>query len=143
LKVKGSFAKLMAPGLRQAFHKAVFVKGPPFHIYPGAVIPVDTIDAFFFVDANGVYSVIKPLPPGVPLDEDIIDSLLQHWKWMEEAKSRLNERISNPKSGSYTTIMHESFTSLCEDFSNKIERHYMEALWRQIKRKKDQSFSGT
>lgn len=101
------FTKLMNPGLR---------------LYPGAFItvPDDILDAIQYI--TGAVEMSKPLPPGVPLDEDIFDAIL--WHLHEVHSHQGNELIVS------MTI-------------NAIEQIQMEALWRQIKRKKEQACSGT
>lgn len=93
---------------------------PPLRFYPGAVIPVDDIDEFFCIDADGVQT-IRPLPPGVPLNVDIFDAILKHIWW-------------------YKT---EETYAVCQIVESTLEKLYMEALWRQIKKKKEQACSVT
>ena len=113
----------MAPGLRQAFQKAFFAKTHPFKIYPGAVISVGyhydiLITDDMVADANATKTT-KPLPPGVPLDEDIFDGILKHLWWYQG----------------------EQAYAVYQIVESSIDKLYMEALWRQIKRKKEQACS--
>src|ERR1700674_4632971 len=57
--------------------KSAWIIGKPQRIYPGAMIPVVNIDEFVCLDADGVQTIV-PLPPGVPLDEDIFEGILWH-----------------------------------------------------------------
>ena len=121
----------MAPGLRQAFQKAVFAKGPPFHIYPGAVIPVTDQESLDLLEYMKSFGEPRVLPPGVPLDEDIVAAILQHWHWLESFKQQVLDETAE-----YTVVEQVS-----THFGKQLEILYMEALWRQIKRKKEQACS--
>ena len=125
--IRGSFAQLMAPGLRDSFMKNF--KFPPFSksvkIYPGAVVPVETSNAVYWFRNDGVYHLVsdKPLPPGIPLDEDIFDSILQHLVWIRDAKKY-----------AVSVASRTYYRKLVFDLENRIDHHYMEALWRQIQK---------
>lgn len=68
----------------------------------------------------------KPLPPGVPLDEDITNSILQHWLWYEEFKQQVVDE---------TAELHvvENFAI---HFSQQLDVLYMEATWRMLQKKR-------
>ena len=102
------FTKLMNPGLR---------------IYPGAFIPVGGHYDILIMD-DVVTDQAKPLPPGVPLDEDIANAIFQTLSWYSEWKEL------------------ESYESINDVWIRNIEVSYMEAVYRWIKQKKDQSCLG-
>jgi hypothetical protein len=91
-----------------------FLSQPPRKIYPGSIIDVSDISEFFCIDADGVQTV-KPLPPGVPLDEDIFDGILWH----------LHKLHIHPN--------NELVVSMA---LNAIDTLQMEALWRRINKDK-------
>jgi hypothetical protein len=108
-------------------------------IYPGAVIPVNDIDEFFCIDADGV-ATLMPLPPGVPLDEDLVEALLQHLKWDRDSRFSVEHNV---KLNIYTKLRYEEAAEIQAKCANAVEQIQMEALWRQIKRKKEQACSKT
>ncbi len=84
---------------------------PPLRIYPGALIPVDLDEIEFVAD-----TIMQPrvLPPGVPLDDDILEGILQHLYWWE----------------------HEKAYAVYQLTESALDKLYMEALWRQIQKQK-------
>lgn len=137
-KLRGNFAKLLAPGLHSLFVKFNF---PPFsrgatpwtgivgssqaspRVYPGGVVDVNE---YTDLDWITIKEMAKPLPPGVPLDEDIVDVILQHWSWLEQFKIQVQE-------GTATESVVEDVS---EHFGKQIQLLYMEALWRQLTKKR-------
>ena len=110
------FTKLMNPGLR---------------IYPGAFIPVGGHYDILIMD-DVVTDQAKPLPPGVPLDEDIFDKLLQNILLWKEFALKYN-----------TVATLQARNELMEKLTRNTQLAFMETLWRQIKRKKEQACSAT
>jgi hypothetical protein len=103
------------------------------HVYPGSIIDVSDISEFFCIDADGVQTV-KPLPPGVPLDEDILNVILYDWYHLESFKQQVLDE----------TAEQLVVERVADHFSKNLQILYMEALWRQInKNKKHQQSSGT
>ena len=87
---------------------------PPHRIYPGAMISTDDImDAVAYLGDST--RTAKPLPPGVPLDEDIFDGILKHLWWYQG----------------------EQAYAVYQIVESSIDKLYMEALYRWIKRKKE------
>ena len=92
----------------------------------------------WLVSDDLVGEMAKPLPPGVPLDEDIFDVLLQHLKWDRDSRFSVEQNV---KSGMYTKLKYEEAVQLQTKCANAVEQIQMEALWRQIKRKKERACS--
>ena len=122
----------MAPGLRQAFQRAIFAKVPPFKIYPGAMIPVTDQESLDLLEYMNSFDEPKPLPPGVPLDEDLVEKCLQNLMLYKEFDEKYE--ISYNDIVNYTGARSQ----VMEKLARNTELIQMEALWRQIKRKKEQ-----
>ena len=94
----------------------------------------------WLVSDDLVGEMSKPLPPGVPLDEDLVEALLQHLKWDRDSRFRVEELVLAKK---YKNLNYQEAVEIQTKCANAVEQLQMEALYRWIKRKKDQSTSGT
>ena len=122
----------MAKGIKfpfPPFKNAIFAKTPPFRIYPGAMIPVDDmLDAVSFAtNVDDAYcKTFRVLPPGIPLDLDLVDVILQHLQLLKD----FTEQFENE------TATIEALDNVTQHFANNLEQVYMEVLWRRLNHKK-------
>ena len=121
-----NFSKLLAPDLHQTFKKAIYASTPPFRGYSGAIIiDDDVLDAV--INMTDTYcKTFRVLPPGHPLDLDLVEVVLQQLKLIQDfAEQVVNETATLQAVDDVVTV-----------FRNNLEKIYMEVLWRQIKKKK-------
>lgn len=135
--VGGNFSQLLAPGLKQVFTmfpKSIKWSHPPQNpkIYPGAVIPMDEFDDLYtsgskwFLSKEHMEAYYANLwKNAVPLDLDLVEAVLQHWKWLEEFKQQVAEKTA-------LLVAVENFSL---QFRSVLDTIYMEALWRKINKK--------
>lgn len=129
-KTGGTFQDLLRPGLVQVFHMFKPAKNmvapTSYKIYPGAVFDVDdTLGAYTDV-SDSFCKTERVLPPGIPLDDDIFNSILFHLTWWRD----INKFFSSGKG------VAKDVDDVQEIVTNKLEIMYMEALWRKINKKK-------
>ena len=105
------------------------------HLYPGAIIDVGEIDEVTNV-SDAYCKTQRVLPPGVPLDEDLVDKLLQllvlHNEWHEQ---------SHNYTGFVIKEYQEAFEAMRKtldliQMEKTLDLIQMEAMWRKIQRNK-------
>jgi hypothetical protein len=102
----------------------------PLCVFPGAIFDVDdVVDPTYLSDAYRRTQHV--LPPGIPLDEDLVEALLQHLKWDRDSRFGLRW-----VSEFFLKLKYEEIAALQEVCTNAIEQIYMEALWRKIQKNK-------
>jgi hypothetical protein len=67
----------------------------------------------------------RTLPPGIPLDLDIVEHVLRTWKTLEDFKEQVAE----------LTALPEAVQNWETHFADQLELCYMETIWRKIKLK--------
>ena len=107
------------------FMSGIFNPGPPFRVYPGAMFPVVPDEIEFLQDVLNHIDEPTVLPPGIPLDLDILEAILQHWLWLEQFKQQVIDE----------TAEERVVEQVADNFAQKLQLLYMEVLWRQIQKK--------
>lgn len=97
----------------------------------GFTIPLTTFDAADFIGSVGMV-IPPPDAPWIPLDEGILEGILQVCKWDADSRLYIEERVS---SGTYFSVHYDQAVAIQRKCANNLEQLYMEALWRKINKK--------